>query len=95
MTKPSESEFLVKRPSTSSGRPEPVEGRISLLREACEKSGTGEAVSRLKAEVFETSHLDLRPSAFGLRTSCLSRSCFTRKSGVSAVAVEVFVNYAG
>src|SRR5204863_8280480 len=42
-------------------------------RETCENSARCEAVSRLKAEVFGASNLDLRTSAFGPRPSRPSR----------------------
>jgi len=53
VAKPPESAFLVKRPSTGSGRPEPVEGRISLFaRDSRDLWDGSEVSSSLVAHVL-------------------------------------------
>ena len=62
--------FLVKRLSTGSGRPELVEGRLSLFREnreTCEKTVRGP-----KFEVSGTVNSKLRTSNFELRAAPVS-----------------------
>ena len=70
--------FLVKRPSTGSGRPEPVEGRISLFaqdsRDLREKRDGSEVSSSLVAPVAHVLPVSLTIHAQEPRIGDCSRS---------------------
>jgi hypothetical protein len=68
VTKSPEIAFLVKRPSTGSGRPEPVEGRISLFaRDSRDLRERRDGYGGLKADVFGSSNSALRTQNSELR----------------------------